>query len=304
MFDFFEVPSSAFGSIGPVAQGQNFDWSRDDRRPGQINLNLIIDEEVFLGLIDDPRLNSNPLFTQVLPPIPVYPPTAPVALLPVTAIPQVVTQVNSAGAPTVHTPTGISDGQGFYSVNNRGYLGQFPVTGNPASSTFPMHQAFADFLKVRHGGSGFLFAWGSGAVNAPNVGFPANTPPINADPRVAAERPFHSPSFPDINYTIMRPATLPPSLYTSFVDITNTVTPDLITPNLHNFITVNDNLWGFGQQPVAVTLPNGSTSMLLQPYPPSPPATTDAAHRRGLGDQPLGRHDGPRAAEPLPLRSQ
>ena len=26
MFEFFEVPSPAFGAIGPVAQGSNFDW--------------------------------------------------------------------------------------------------------------------------------------------------------------------------------------------------------------------------------------------------------------------------------------
>src|SRR5262249_7221666 len=46
MFEFFEVPSQMIGAIGPVAQGSNFDWLRQDLRPGQLNLNLIIDEEV------------------------------------------------------------------------------------------------------------------------------------------------------------------------------------------------------------------------------------------------------------------
>ena len=43
MFDFFETPSPMIGSIGPVAQGANFDWARQDTKPGLLNLNLIID---------------------------------------------------------------------------------------------------------------------------------------------------------------------------------------------------------------------------------------------------------------------
>jgi len=31
-----------------------------------VNLNLIVDEEVFFGLIDDPRLNYNPAFPAIL----------------------------------------------------------------------------------------------------------------------------------------------------------------------------------------------------------------------------------------------
>jgi hypothetical protein len=57
MLDFFEVPNSAIGSIGTTDAGENFDWFRQDRRPGLLNLNLIIDEEVFFGLIDDQRIN-------------------------------------------------------------------------------------------------------------------------------------------------------------------------------------------------------------------------------------------------------
>ena len=58
MLEFFEVPSSANGSIGTADSGTNFDWARADIKPGLLNLNLIIDEEVFFGLIDDPRLNE------------------------------------------------------------------------------------------------------------------------------------------------------------------------------------------------------------------------------------------------------
>jgi hypothetical protein len=264
MFDFFEVPSNAFGAIGTVAQGQNFDWARDDRRPGQINLNLIIDEEVFLGLIDDPRLNSAPM---------------------VNGVPQVVTQVNSVGAPTVGG-AGITDGAGTYTMSNRGYIGQFNLPVNAATAPFPMHQAFADFLKVRHGGSGFLFAWGSGAVNTPNAGNAAAVPPIAPDPRVAAERPFHSASFPDINFTIMRPASVSPSVYTQFVDVTQPGTANLgvimstvnatlgngvMPPMISNAITAATPV-GFGQAPSA-TMTNGSTTMALQPTPAPTPTT-------------------------------
>ena len=51
MFEFLEVPSQMMGSIGPVANGANFDWSRQDIKAGQLNLNLIIDEEVFFSVV-------------------------------------------------------------------------------------------------------------------------------------------------------------------------------------------------------------------------------------------------------------
>ena len=43
--------SPAFGAIGPVSSGNNYDWARQDVRPGLLNINLIIDEEGFLGLM-------------------------------------------------------------------------------------------------------------------------------------------------------------------------------------------------------------------------------------------------------------
>ena len=58
MLEFFEVPSSANGAIGTADGGNNYDWARSDVKPGLLNLNLIIDEEVFAGLFDDPRLNE------------------------------------------------------------------------------------------------------------------------------------------------------------------------------------------------------------------------------------------------------
>ena len=39
------------GAIGDGAGGVNYDWFRQDLKPGLLNLNLIIDEEVFLGLM-------------------------------------------------------------------------------------------------------------------------------------------------------------------------------------------------------------------------------------------------------------
>jgi hypothetical protein len=69
-----------------------------------------------------------------------------------------------------------------------------------------MKAAFSDFLKLRHGGSGYLFAYGTGNVGDPLPGVPATAP----NP-IAADRPYHALSYPDINYTVMRPATLPPS---------------------------------------------------------------------------------------------
>src|SRR5262249_55284529 len=55
MFEFFEVPSPMIGSIGPVANGTNFDWMRQDTKPGLLNLNLVIDEEAFFSILGKQR---------------------------------------------------------------------------------------------------------------------------------------------------------------------------------------------------------------------------------------------------------
>ena len=98
MFSFFEVPSPANDATGMVAQGNNFDWFRQDKKPGLLNLNLIIDEEVFLGLMGFDssdtyqqavingtqtklQLNMNPVVNPL-------------------ATPRIVTQLNVAGNPS------------------------------------------------------------------------------------------------------------------------------------------------------------------------------------------------------------
>ncbi len=261
LLEFFEVPSSANGAIGSIASGDNFDWYREDRKPGLLNLNLIIDEEVFFGLIDDPRLNSflamfdyqNPAVGQAF-------------------LPQVVTLVDAFGFPAlpantgyngVHaistiqstfpdnvlavrptdtaTPGGTSGGNGqptLFSAG-RGFSRWDPRLVTSITPNFQMgfvhglKAAFSDFLKIRHGGSGFLFAYGAGLPGAGgDVYLPAGTPLGRIREALAAERPFRSLSYPDINMTVMRPATLPASLKT-FPNLTNAadeVHPDLAPP--------------------------------------------------------------------------
>ncbi|GIW86619.1 MAG: hypothetical protein KatS3mg108_0943 [Isosphaeraceae bacterium] len=127
-FEFFEVPSPVAGAIGPVAEGDNLDWLRKDVRPGALNLNLIIDEEAFFALVDDPRLNLNPLASGA-------------------SVPRVVTAIDPNGQPTFSHP--MSDlnqytlGRGFHAP-----------AGTPPGTY--MKSAFADFVKLRHGGSGLI----------------------------------------------------------------------------------------------------------------------------------------------------
>jgi hypothetical protein len=124
MLDYFEVPSPAFGSIGEVAAGANGDWYRQDLRPGMINLNLIIDEEVFFGLIDDPRLNFNVV---------------------VPGAPNIATQSDANG-----------NTNASYGMRNRGFLN--------AGGVSTMKPAFADFLRLRGSGTNTLYVSGYGGV--------------------------------------------------------------------------------------------------------------------------------------------
>jgi hypothetical protein len=158
ILEYLEVPTPVLGAISEVAAGHNADWYRQDRRPGQLNLNLIIDEEVFFGLIDDPRLNLD---------------------RPAKAIPRMVTQVDATGVPYVN-PIAPNNPEGSYPIANRGFVARPPFAG-PADGF--MKSAFADFLKLRHGGnSNFIYHFLQG------------------------ERPFRSLSNPDITRTILRPA--------------------------------------------------------------------------------------------------
>ena len=98
-------------------------------------------------------------------------------------IPVVVTQSLASGATNGYVPI-----WGF-GGSQPGLVASDPVNGGFFNG---MKAAFAQFLVLRHG-----------ANLDPNTGnwllFSNN-----------AERPFHSLSYPDINYTVMRPANLPP----------------------------------------------------------------------------------------------
>ncbi|WP_165229754.1 hypothetical protein [Aquisphaera insulae] len=180
MMEFFEVPSQAIGAIGTVAAGTNFDWARQDARAGQVNLNLIIDEEVFFAVFGSQSVNitngaalsNTDSFTQTL-----------LSFAQVSGgpgvTPEIVTSSKSGGAPsTSYSMWGAS--------SHPGIVANDPV-GHGGGAYNGMKAAFAQFLYLRHGGDRFLF----GANNT--------------------ERPFHSLSYPDIDYTIMRPANLPPT---------------------------------------------------------------------------------------------
>jgi hypothetical protein len=244
MMDFFDVPSPMMGAIGPVAQGTNLDWERQDTRPGLLNLNLIIDEEVFFSVagLQDGKFNqqwlnfiqvpSIPPGTYSLPlngksPIPQYGPP----------VPLVVSAIDANGSPAY-----------VYPIANRGVTATDPILaaanqGNPSGPVgmvdCRIKAAFAQFLWLRHGGSGYLFGFGSGAVGQNSAVVPIDPPaaaPAGYGSGLPAERPFRSLSFPDIDYTVMRPATLPPSPFTnppSTNPTTYTADPGVRNPNLY-----------------------------------------------------------------------
>ena len=216
MLEFFEVPSPAFGATGTVASGSNYDWARQDLKPGLLNINLIIDEEVFLGL-----MGSH--FYAVMNK------TAPAGA----TNPKVVLQVDNNGSPTVTTPFCLpSPG------SNQGSTGFIDPSLTPMNH---IKGAFADFLNLRHGGSGYLYGYGHGTTGS--------TAPL------AAERPYRSLTYRDalgnydINATVMRPATLPPSANTTPVAspaptaaVTTQPTPYVADPGVKNpYLYANNN---------------------------------------------------------------
>ena len=278
MFEFLEVPSQMIGAIGPVANGTNFDWLRQDVKPGQLNLNLIIDEEVFFSLVgrqtitqsngqflttpgtvagtavypSDQFTQTNLNFDQIMPgsipgtsglfgtlelPGANYVPggnnpnvagnLAPYALpapLGTPPIPMVVTSTLSTGAPASAYPLwnsgatygGVLAADPIY--NNGILLSSTTVAnGNPPQYTNALKEAWIQFLWLRHGGSGYMFGYGTGAVGqnvsiAPNGTIPGANGLASQTSTLPAEIPFHSLSFPDIDHTVMRPAALPPGV--------------------------------------------------------------------------------------------
>ncbi len=231
MFEFFEVPSPAFGAIGEMASGSNFDWARQDVKPGLLNLNLIIDEEVFLGLMGNAGQAYNPTATNPVTNLPANPLNSVPQNLNASQMPQALDNglAGPSMVPKIVTLTDPSGSPAYFPQQNR--LAAYAMTNNghfyapdPNRGSAYYSQikaAFSDFLKLRHGGSGYLFAWGTG-----NVGQTAGLLQAGQGP-LAAERPFHSHSYPDIDLTPMRPATLPPSQNSSpaFTPVTTTTQP-------------------------------------------------------------------------------
>ena len=241
MFEFFEVPSQMIGAIGPVAQGTNFDWARQDSKPGLMNINLIVDEEAFFSIfgsqdasqgynqtllnsIELPFLsvpNANGQF--VLPyamPLATSNNNAPPIPRGASPVPLVVSAIQPNGAPNYVYP--VTDQtqsiqHGYTAVDPIGLAINAAANGGTAATPYPVGNrikaAFAQFLWSRHGGSGYLFGHGSG-ISGENSA--VVTPIVTANTgQIPSERPFHSLSYPDIDYTIMRPAALPPSTVSS-----------------------------------------------------------------------------------------
>lgn len=237
MLEFFEVPSQAMGAIGPVAAGVNFDWARQDTRPGQMNINLIVDEEAFysvFGRQNGRNYNQDLLNSIQLPLLATYhantgqltlPYAMPLATMnngapPIPLggppVPLVVSAIQPNGAPNYAYP--ITDQT---QLSMHGYLANDPITialqtaTNGSFSFQPnmvgnrIKAAFAQFLWARHGGSGYMFGYGNGATGQNSAVF-THINQVNAG-AIPAERPFRALSYPDINYTVMRPAALPPS---------------------------------------------------------------------------------------------
>ena len=161
MFEFFEVPSQSMGAIGPVAQGMNFDWARQDTKPGLINLNLIIDEEVFFSVFgkQDQNFNQQLLNFHQLPDL--RQPT------------MADRWAHATASLTLPHGRGVLAGADGRDRDH----GQRIAGGRlPDALTWGcwhsirlgsglgnrMKAAFAQFLSLRHGGSGYVFGYGSG----------------------------------------------------------------------------------------------------------------------------------------------
>ncbi|WP_406701087.1 hypothetical protein V5E97_20090 [Singulisphaera sp. Ch08] len=205
MFEFFDVPTPANGSIDIVAKGVNYDWMRQDLRPGLLNINLIIDEEVFFAVMSETWLKTLGFVRNFVAP---YSPAQEdldnlgstrlnVQQIEDNKTPLIVTQVNLNGSPN-----------SSYRMPNQGFMALDPRRSEFDTSTAPffgnkMKAAFSDFLKLRHGGSDYMFAHQSGPVSDPLA--------TATSTQIASERPYRSFSYPDINYTLLRPAALPPT---------------------------------------------------------------------------------------------
>jgi hypothetical protein len=165
-------------------------------------------------------------------------------------VPLVVTAIDANGSPAY-----------VYPITNQGATATDPILaalnqGNPAGSgrivDSRIKAAFAQFLWLRHGGSGYLFGFGNGAVGQNSAVVPiapVSPTPAGSGSGIPAERPFRSLSYPDIDYTVMRPATLPPSPFTNppSTDTTSyTADPGVRNPNLYPGYTTQSAPTGSG----------------------------------------------------------
>jgi hypothetical protein len=286
MFEFFEVPSLAMGAIGPVSAGANFDWARQDARPGQLNPNLIIDEEVFFSLLGKTaggNLQNELLLNFIqLPPLlaaSLYH-NANGSLMPLLGntpilqfgppVPLVVSAIDANGSPSYYYPIANQSGSGVTSADAILNLLNSAIVPPPMppNSIYDsrIKAAFAQFLWLRHGGSGYIFGFGNGATGQNAAVVPYDPPnPLPAGlygTGIPMERPFHSLSYPDIDFTIMRPAALPPSAYTNpAVVVPTPVTNNPNDPGVKNinlFAGYTSTAASFGGVPGNALLPAGS----------------------------------------------
>ena len=211
MFEFFEVPSQMIGAVGPVAQGTNFDWLRQDTKPGLINLNLIIDEEVFFSVFGSQQDQSN------------FEPSAAPELRPVAASPAFTggswtsaTTPLAAGRGDLATSAG-----GDRNPGQRRTGGRLPDEQRGRAGHRPAHR------RAQQPHEGLVRPVPVAAARRLGLRLRLRQRPSRPEHRgcdrqsqrpgrcrnnpIPADRPFHSLSYPDIDYTIMRPAALPPS---------------------------------------------------------------------------------------------
>ena len=213
MLDFFEVPSPAFKAIGEVATGVNYDWARQDLRPGLLNLNLIIDEEVFLGLMGSSIYRSSSTRARSACPAARASPTAthPERRHPDRRRP-------ARSTTSYHMPNvGVLRRHRVHRPDRRAtaYPSQRPRTRTTQRRD---EGGFADFLSLRHGGSGFLFGYGNGGrrlrslARSPPSGrstrcrTPTSTSPSSARPP-CRRRPTRRPSRPASRTRSLAPPT-------------------------------------------------------------------------------------------------
>src|SRR5262249_22228450 len=120
-----------------------------------------------------------------------------------------------------------------YEIGHQGHV--YLPNDTVSAGTAPLVKAaFAQFLKVRHGGSGFLFAYGAGATGTRNPTY--TTPPAdNEHLQVASDRQLRCLYFPATPFQVMRPAPPRPSPYSLPVlsAAPYTSDPGLRNPNLY-----------------------------------------------------------------------